>query len=112
MDNGNEESSTFDVEDIRRRRAMHTGCWCSESSVWSMLWDATTTTPTPMTTWRWAFSRLWNVLIDSQRTTPAFTSLFSFISRAEGGESWQIAAIDTLVAAQNTTAIADIWGYG
>ncbi len=62
--------------------------------------------------WRWAFSRMWNVLTNSQRTTPAFTSLFSFITALKTASPVNAGAIDLLVTAQNTTAITDIWGTG
>ena len=71
-----------------------------------------TTRPTPTTPWRWAFSRMWDVLTGSQRTTPAFTSLFSFITALKAASPVNANAIDFLVTAQNTTTITDIWGTG
>ena len=41
VDNGTQVSSTFDVEDNppTPNDTSTIGCWCSESSVWAMLWD-------------------------------------------------------------------------
>ena len=109
--NGNEVSSTFDVEDNPPAPGDDTGCWCSESSVWSILWDIYDDDADANDNVALGFEPMWNVLINSQRTTPAFTSLFSFIAELKAANLAN-AAIDTLVTAQNTTAIADIWGTG
>ena len=115
VDNGAQVSSTFDVEDNpppRRRRSTTRLLVQRVIGVVDPLGSVRQRSPTPMTPWRWASSRMWNVLINSQRTTPAFTSLFSFISALKTANPASAAAIDTLVTAQNTSTIADIWGTG
>jgi len=113
VDNGTRVSSTFDVEDNPPTpNDTSAGCWCSESSVWAVLWDLVDNDTEVNDTVALGFQPLWNVLITQQRTTPAFTSLFSFISELKTANSGSAAAIDTLVSAQNTSNIADIWGAG
>jgi len=112
VDNGTRVSSTFDVEDNPPTPNDSTGCWCSESSVWSVLWDIVDANADPNDGVNLGFAAIWEVLINEQRTTPAFTSLFSFITAVKSENPASAAAIDTLVAAQNTSGITDIWGTG
>ena len=106
-------SSTFNVETNPPSAdpgSGEFGCWCSESSVWSILWDLYDTNADPNDTVALGFQPLWNVLTNSQRTTPAFTSLFSFITAVKAASPVNANAIDFLVTAQNTSTITDIWG--
>src|SRR5688572_21661234 len=112
VNGGSNVSSTFDVEDNPPAPGDATGCWCSESSVWSILWDVYDSNADAGDSVALGFQPLWNVLTNSQRTTPAFTSLFSFISALKAASPVDASAIDALVTAQNTTAITDIWGTG
>jgi hypothetical protein len=53
------------------------------------------------------------VLTSSQRTTPAFTTIFSFITALKAALPANVAAIDALVAAQNIdTAAMDAFATG
>ena len=81
------------------------GCWCSESSVWSILWDLVDTAADSNDTVALGFQPLWNVLTGPQRSTPAFTTIFSFITALKSQNAGSAAAIDTLVAAQNVTGV-------
>jgi hypothetical protein len=88
------------------------GCWCSESSVWAILWDIFDSGAEPLDAVALGFQPIWNILINEQANTRAYTSIFSFIDafkRANGGSA---AAIDTLVAAQNISTITDAYGSG
>jgi hypothetical protein len=108
-------SSTFNVETNPARNppgspSGNVGCWCSESSVWSVLWDLYDGTADSNDTVALGFEPLWDVLVDAQRTTPAFTSLFSFVSALKAAQPDHAAAIDTLLSAQNITPVADALG--
>jgi hypothetical protein len=80
------------------------GCWCSESSVWSILWDIFDNNADANDSVALGFAPIWNVLTGPQRTTPAFTTIFSFIGSLKTTQPASAAAINTLVAAQNITA--------
>jgi hypothetical protein len=80
------------------------GCWCSESSVWSILWDLYDVNADTNDTLTLGFTPIWNVLIGPQRTTPAFTTIFSFVTALKTAQPANVAAINTLVAAQNIVA--------
>jgi hypothetical protein len=79
------------------------GCWCSESSVWSILWDINDSAADANDNVALGFGPIWQVLTGPQRTTPAFTTIFSFVSALKAAGTGQNAAIDTLVGAQNIT---------
>ena len=101
-------SSTFNVETNPATSPPGTpngnfGCWCSESSVWSILWDLYDNAADANDNVALGFAPLWNVLVNEQRTTPALTSIFSFISALKGAQPASAANIDTLIAAQNIT---------
>jgi hypothetical protein len=86
-------------------------CWCSESSVWSILYDLYDNNPDTNDTLALGFAPLWQVLIGPQRTTPAFTTIFSFITALKAARPADVPAINTLVAAQAITA-TDIDAFG
>jgi hypothetical protein len=81
------------------------GCWCSESSVWSILWDLHDSAADANDGVALGFAPLWQVLEGEQSTTPAFTTLFSFITALKAGRTaGEVSAINTLVTAQNTVS--------
>jgi hypothetical protein len=88
------------------------GCWCSESSVWAILYDLYDSGAEAGDTLSLGFAPIWSVLVGNQRTTPAFTSIFSFISALKAARPGDAAAIDALVAPQNIDTIADAFGTG
>jgi hypothetical protein len=87
------------------------GCWCSESSVWSILWDIHDNVADTNDTLALGFQPIWNVLVGPQATTPAFTTIFSFITALKAQNAGSVSAINTLVAAQNINS-ANIDAFG
>jgi hypothetical protein len=80
------------------------GCWCSESSVWSILYDIYDSTSDTNDTLSLGLQPIWDVLVGDQKDTPAFTTIFSFVASLKAAQPDQAAAINTLVAAQNIDA--------
>jgi hypothetical protein len=108
-------SSTFNVETNPSQNPPGTpsgnfGCWCSESSVWSLLWDMYDGATDANDTVALGFKPMWDVLIDEQRTTPVMTSIFTFTTALKDTLPSQAGAIDTLFAAQNISTVADALG--
>lgn len=104
----NQVSSTFNVETNPATNAPGSpsgnyGCWCSESTVWSVLWDLYDGNADTNDTVALGFKPMWDVLISNERTTPAMTSIFSFVTALKEVQASQAAAINTLLAAQNIT---------
>jgi hypothetical protein len=112
---GQQVSSTFNIETNPSQNppgspSGNFGCWCSESTVWSVLWDEYDGASDANDTIALGFKPIWDVLIGAQRTTPAFTSLFSVTAALKAALPSQAGAIDTLLAAQNITPVADALG--
>jgi hypothetical protein len=80
------------------------GCWCSESSVWSILYDIYDSANDANDTLSLGLQPIWNVLIGDQKDTPAFTTIFSFVTALKAALPDRASAINTLVAAQNIDA--------
>lgn len=88
------------------------GCWCSESSVWSILWDLHDTSNEGADTLSLGFQAIWDAMRGAHRTTPAVTSIFSFITALKAAQPQHAAAIDALLAAQNIDAVIDDFATG
>jgi hypothetical protein len=106
FDGTTQRSSSFSIE-----TNPSSGCWCSESSVFSLLWDVYDSAADTNDTVALGFQPIWNVLIGPQKTTPAFTTIFSFITALKAGNAGSAAAINTLVVGQNIDATG-IDAYG
>ncbi|HEU4780220.1 MAG TPA: hypothetical protein VFS58_10100, partial [Steroidobacteraceae bacterium] len=90
------------------------GCWCSESSVFSILWDLYDNAADTNDNLALGFAPIWQVLTGAQRSTPAYTTIFSFIAALKASRpAGEAGAIDTLVSAQNIDATnIDAFGVG
>jgi hypothetical protein len=80
------------------------GCWCSESSVYSILYDLYDSASDTNDSVSLGLQPIWNVLTTTQKNTPAFTTIFSFITAIKSDQAASVAAINSLVAAQNIDA--------
>ncbi len=80
------------------------GCWCSESSVWALLYDFYDNDGEANDNVALGFTPIWNLLDDPQRTTPSVTSIFSFVAALKDANPGQAANINTVVNAQNIVA--------
>ncbi len=108
-DNADFWSSSFNVETNPPTSTVGApfedyGCWCSESSVYSVLWDLYDNAADANDTVALGFAPLWAVLTGAQKTTPAYTTIFSFIAAVKAARPGDAAAINALVAAQNIDA--------
>jgi hypothetical protein len=77
------------------------GCWCSESTVWSLVWDLYDANIETNDGVVLPFPAIWQAMLGSNSTTPAFVSIFSYIRALKAIRPVEAGAIDTLVAAQN-----------
>jgi hypothetical protein len=103
--NGSQQSAGFDVETNPPAAAgAGAGCWCSESSVQSILWDLYDNVPDGSDNISLGFTPLWNVFATAQKTTESAPSIFSFIAGLKAAQPAVAGLINTLVAAQNINA--------
>jgi hypothetical protein len=71
--------------------------------VWSLLWDVYDGQADANDSVSLGFKPIWNVLIGEERTTPALTSVFSFMTALKSAQPNEATAINTLLNAQNIT---------
>lgn len=101
------EGFSFNVESTTANPAG----WYSEASVQSILYDLYDSGVDGSDNVALGFTPLYRVFTGSQKTTPALTSLFSFISALKTAEPGQSGAIDALVSAQSVNS-AGIEAFG
>lgn len=99
---GIQKSAVFDMEtNPPGAQGAGAGCWCSESSVYSILWDIYDNVPDANDNVALGFAPVWDILTSAQRTTPSVTSIFSFIAALVAARPADAPGINALVAAQN-----------
>jgi len=74
--------------------------WYSEGSVQAILYDLFDTASDGADTLSLGFAPIYNVFVNQERTSQAFTSIFTFISALKANNAGQAAAIDQLVSSQ------------
>ncbi len=100
-------ASGFNIETNPPGGGSGSGCWCSETSIWSLIWDLHDASPNGTDgadNISIGFAPIWQVMTDAQRTTPAMTSIFSFAAALKTARPVDAAGIDALLAAQNIDA--------
>jgi hypothetical protein len=86
--------------------------WFSEASIQRILYDLYDAHDDDLDTLTLGFQPLYNVLVGSQKTTPAFTSIFSFIKALKDENPNEQGDIDSIGSSENIATIEDIYGTG
>lgn len=89
---------------VEQNPAGANACWCSETSVWSLIWDLYDSSNDGADAVSVGFQPIWEAMKGAHRDTPSITSIFSFIEAVKALRPQDAAAIDALVAAQNIDA--------
>jgi len=105
---GSNQSDGFSM-DIENGIAENPG-WYSEASVQRILYDLYDNNDDGADTLSLGFKPIYDVLVGSQKTTPAFTSIFSFITYLKEQNPSITDKIDTILASENIDSIQDIYG--
>jgi len=84
--------------------------WYSECSVQSALYDIYDVTNDGADKLSLGFTPIYNVLVGSQKNTPAFTSIFSFTKSFKDQNVANANAVDSILSSQNIDSIIDIYG--
>ena len=99
--NFNVESDTFS----------HPG-WYSEDSVQQILYNLYDSSNSGNDSLSLGFEPIHSVFVGEQKTTPAFTSIFTFIKLLKDANSGIQTEIDAIVSDENIITISDIYGTG
>lgn len=92
-------------------KAIHdTPGWFSEASIQRILYDLYDSNDDGDDTLSLGFKPLYDILTGAQKTTKAFTSLFSFITELKNENASDTRKIDNIVSSENITTIDDIYG--
>jgi len=84
--------------------------WYSEGSIQRILYDLYDRTNEPHDKTSLGFRPIYKVLVGAERTTPAFTSLFTFIDALKRENSSYKREIDKTVGYENINSIIDAYG--
>jgi hypothetical protein len=107
---GTQLSSSFNIE---TNPSGADGCWCSETSVASILWDLYDNVPDGADNISLGFAPLWDVLVTAQKTTQSVTSIFQYVAALKAAQPAAAGLINALVSAQNIdSAGIDAFGAG
>jgi len=97
--------------DLEAGAQKHAG-WFSEGSVQRILYDLYDKTNEPHDKTSLGFKPIYRAMIDGERNTKAFTSIFSFINALKSEASSHKQDIDKTVAYERISKISDSYGTG
>lgn len=84
--------------------------WFSEASIYHMIYDIYDTNDDTGDTLSLPFASLHNLLIDAQKNTAAFTSIFSYITALKAQNPTKLTEIDAITNNEGIAPISDIYG--
>jgi len=95
--------------DIENQATQNPG-WFSEVSIQKILYDLYDSNDDGSDKLSLGFKPIYDVLTGPQKTTPAFTSIFTFTTYLKDEEASKVNEIDELMASENIESIQDIYG--
>jgi len=107
---GDSQASGFFI-DVESGTSTSNG-WYSEASIERILYDIYDQTDDGSDTLSYGFGPIHQVFTGAEKTTPAFTSIFTFITALKDENSADTGTIDTMVSSENIATITDIYGTG
>ena len=108
MDIAQSDGFFFDIES----GTSTTKGWYSESSIERILYDLYDSTNDGSDSLSFGFGPIHQVFIGAEKVTPAFTSIFTFITALKAENGADAGIIDTMVSSENIALITDIYGVG
>jgi hypothetical protein len=84
--------------------------WFSEASIQRILYDLYDSNNEGSDQTSLGFKPIFNAMVDKERNTKAFTSIFTFINALKSENSSQVSAIDQVVASERINIIHDAYG--
>jgi len=102
------EGFNFDVES----GTSATKGWYSESSIQRILYDVYDSDDDGSDILSMGFAPIHQVFTGAEKTTPAFTSIFTFITALKAENTGDTVEIDSIVSSEDIAVITDIYGTG
>jgi hypothetical protein len=109
---GDRQSRLAVSEDLEAGGSRSNPGWYSEASIYSILYDIYDAHNDAGDTLSLGFTPIHKVLIDAQKNTAAFTSIFSFITALKAVAPGNDTAIDAITSNESIAPINDIYGTG
>ena len=94
---------------IEREKPNHPG-WYSESSIQRILYDLYDSNDDGADSLSLGFAPIYNVLVGAQKRTPAFTSIFPFITALQEQNPSDSEAINAILESEDISEIKDAYG--
>jgi len=105
---GPQQSAGFSIN-MENNNCTNAG-WYSECSVQSTLYDIYDSNNDGADSISLGFTPIYNVLVGSQKNTPAFTSIFSFTKAFKDQNAGSANTLDSILSTQNIDSVTDIYG--
>jgi len=84
--------------------------WYSEASIQRIIYDLYDNNSDGMDQLSLGFEPIYNVLVGKQKSTPAFTSIFSFITALKSENRQESSKIKNIVSSESINPITEIYG--
>lgn len=104
------QQGTLFSENLEQGGSTSNPGWFSEASIYHMLYDVYDTTDDTGDTLSLPFSSLHTLLATTQKNTPAFTSIFTYIAGLKDQNPTKISEINAITSNEHIAAITDIYG--
>jgi len=109
---GSRQSQSFGSDVEAKTASVDNPGWFSEASIYRILYDIYDAHDDVGDTLSLGFAPMHKVLIDAQKNTNAFTSIFSFITALKAQNPDYEAEIDAITNSEKIAPITDIYGSG
>jgi len=109
---GSRQSQSFGSDVEAKTASVDNPGWFSEASIYRILYDIYDAHDDVGDTLSLGFAPMHKVLIDAQKNTDAFTSIFSFITALKAQNPDYEAEIDAITNSEKIAPITDIYGSG
>lgn len=107
---GNNQSGGFGIDIETPGAFSGTPGWYNETTILALLYDLWDTDNDGVDNDSIGFAPIYDIMVNQQRTTPAFTSVFSFMTELKADNPGATTFIDALLTDSGITSNLDIYG--
>jgi len=107
-----QQQGTLVAENIENGGSLNNPGWFSETSIYHLLYDIYDTNDDTGDQLSLPFSTLHELLVNRQKNTAAYTSIFTYITALKEQNPAFVSEIDAITSYENIAPIVDIYGTG